>query len=100
MFEVRDPPLRSSARSLCALRKLAAGLRPLLAMPSGLFLSARSCYCVGKQLEDSSMPLKSGKSAKTISKNISTLSREGYPKNQAISIAMSKAAKPRKKGKK
>jgi hypothetical protein len=41
------------------------------------------------------MPLKRGKSQKTISKNIQTLRREGYPGKQAIAIAMRKAGKPK-----
>jgi hypothetical protein len=43
------------------------------------------------------MPLKSGKSKATISKNIRTEMHAGKPQKQAIAIAMSKAGKSRKK---
>ena len=48
------------------------------------------------------MPLKSGKSKKVVSENISELRHSGYPEEQSIAIAMSKAGKSRKdkKGKK
>lgn len=43
------------------------------------------------------MPLKKGKSSKTVSANIRTLRKEGYPQRQAIAIAMQKAGKPKRK---
>lgn len=43
------------------------------------------------------MPLKKGRSKKTISKNIATEIRAGKPEKQAVAIAYAKAGRSRKK---
>lgn len=49
--------------------------------------------------EDVAMPLKKGKSQKTISANIRTEMHAGRPQPQAIAIAMRMAGKPKRGGK-
>lgn len=46
------------------------------------------------------MPLFKGSSKEIISQNISELRHSGYPEDQAVAIAYSKAGKSRKKSKK
>jgi hypothetical protein len=46
------------------------------------------------------MPLKKGKSKKTVSSNVKKLRGEGYPQRQAVAIAMNTAGKSKKKARK
>jgi len=44
------------------------------------------------------MPLEKGSSKAAISRNIAKLIKEGYPRDQAVAIAMERAGKSKKKG--
>ena len=46
------------------------------------------------------MPLRKGRGKKAVSANIRTLMHEGRPQKQAVAIAMSRAGKARKRGRK
>jgi hypothetical protein len=43
------------------------------------------------------MPLKKGKSQKTVSYNVEELKKSGYPQKQAVAIAMATARNQRKR---
>jgi hypothetical protein len=44
------------------------------------------------------MPLKKGKSRKTISSNIREMVHSGYPRNQAVAAALNTARRSKKRG--